>query len=127
LIARDALRADAYGGLSFGPGAKAILKGEESLTIAVPPPRRRSSRRRGSDGPADPLFEALRLRRRELAAEAGVPPYVIFHDSTLRGIAEAKPASLSELSRVQGVGEAKLKRYGEAMLATVAGFREAAE
>ena len=126
LIARDALRADAYGGLSFGPGARPILKGEESLTIAVPPPRKRRDRRRGSDGPTDPLFEALRARRRELAAEAGVPPYVIFHDSTLREIAEARPATLAELSQVQGVGEAKLKRYGEAMLAAVAGFEEAA-
>jgi ATP-dependent DNA helicase RecQ len=126
LIARDALRADAYGGLSFGPGAKPILKGEESLTIAVPPPRKRSRRERGQAGPASPLFEALRARRRELADEAGVPPYVIFHDSTLREIAESRPASLAELARVQGVGEAKLKRYGEAMLAAVAGFEEAA-
>jgi ATP-dependent DNA helicase RecQ len=126
LIARDALRADAYGGLSFGPGAKPILKGEESLTIAVPPPRKRSRRERRPVGPASPLFEALRARRRELADEAGVPPYVIFHDSTLREIAESRPASLAELARVQGVGEAKLKRYGEAMLAAVAGFEEAA-
>ena len=125
LIARDALRADAYGGLSFGPAAKPILKGEESLVIAVPPPRKRRDRRRTADGPADPLFEALRARRRELAAEAGVPPYVIFHDSTLREIAEYRPASLAELARVQGVGEAKLKRYGEAMLAAVAGHEEA--
>ena len=56
LIARDALRADAYGGLSFGPGARAILKGEQQLTIAVPPPRKRRSRR-SDDGPADPVFE----------------------------------------------------------------------
>ena len=121
LIARDALRADAYGGLSFGPGAKPILKGEERLVIAVPPPRKRSRRDRAPAGPADPLFEALRARRRELAAEAGVPPYVIFHDSTLRGIAETRPATLAELARVQGVGEAKLNRSGEAMLAAVAG------
>jgi ATP-dependent DNA helicase RecQ len=126
LIARDALRADAYGGLSFGLNAKPILKGEEQLVIAVPPPRKRG-RRRDSAGPADPLFEALRAARRDLAAEAGVPPYVVFHDSTLREIAGARPASLSELARVQGVGEAKLKRYGEAMLAAVAGFEEAAE
>src|SRR5437879_10578840 len=77
LIARDALRADAYGGLSFGPGAKPILKGEQQLTIAVPPPRKRARRQR-SDGPSDPVFEALREARRKLAAEAGVPPYVIF-------------------------------------------------
>jgi ATP-dependent DNA helicase RecQ len=118
LIARDALRADAYGGLSFGPGARPILKGEQQLTIAVPPPRRRSRRER-SNGPADPLFDALREARRKLAAEAGVPPYVIFHDSTLREIAARKPKDLNELSTVQGIGAVKLERYGEAMLAAL--------
>jgi ATP-dependent DNA helicase RecQ len=118
LIARDALRADAYGGLSFGPGAKPILKGDQQVTIAVPPPRKRSSRKR-LDGPADPLFDALREARRRLAADAGVPPYVIFHDSTLREIAARKPNDLNELSTVQGVGATKLERYGKAMLAAL--------
>jgi ATP-dependent DNA helicase RecQ len=119
LIARDALRADAYGGLSFGPGAKPILKGEQQLTIAVPPARRRSSRNR-YDGPADPLFDRLRETRRKLAAESGVPPYVVFHDSTLREISTRKPRDLHELSKVQGVGAAKLERYGAAMLEALA-------
>ena len=119
LIARDALRADAYGGLSFGPGARPILKGEQALTIAVPPPRKRASRKR-FDGPADPLFDALREARRKLAADSGVPPYVVFHDSTLREIAAARPATLAELANINGVGDAKLARYGSAMLAAVA-------
>jgi len=120
LIAGDALRADAYGGLSFGPGARPILKGEQQLTIAVPPPRKRRVRGRGDESP-DPLFDALREARRTLASEAGVPPYVIFHDSTLREIAATKPSDLNELSRVQGVGAVKLERYGPAMLAALAG------
>jgi ATP-dependent DNA helicase RecQ len=119
LIARDALRADAYGGLSFGPGAKPILKGEESVTIAVPPPRRKGRRRDRREGPADPLFDALRAARREIAAQSGVPPYVVFHDSTLREIASLKPRNLNELAKIQGVGAAKLERYGEAMLAVL--------
>ena len=118
LIARDALRADAYGGLSFGPGARPILKGEQELTIAVPPKRGR--RRERPSGPADPLFDALREVRRSLAVEAGVPAYVVFHDSTLREIAAARPATLAELGRINGVGRTKLERYGEAMLAAVA-------
>jgi len=97
------------------PEAKPILKGEEQLTIAVPPPRKRAGRKR-FDGPPDPLFDALREARRKLAAEAGVPPYVIFHDSTLREIASKRPRDLDELSTVQGVGAVKLERYGEAML-----------
>jgi ATP-dependent DNA helicase RecQ len=115
LLARDALRADDYGGLSFGPGAKAILKGEEQVSVVVPPKRSRR-KRGGGDHPHDPLFEALRECRRELASTAGVPPYVIFHDSTLREMAEAKPRSLGALARVSGVGAAKLERYGDAFL-----------
>ena len=118
LIARDALRADGYGGLSFGPGARPILKGEQELVIAVPPKRRRDRRR--DSGPADPVFEALREARRALAAEAGVPPYIIFHDSTLREIAATRPATVAELAQVNGVGRAKLERYGAAVLAALA-------
>jgi ATP-dependent DNA helicase RecQ len=62
------------------------------------------------------LFDALREARRKLASEAGVPPYVIFHDSTLREIAATKPSDLNALGRVQGVGAVKLERYGAAML-----------
>jgi ATP-dependent DNA helicase RecQ len=61
----------------------------------------------------------LRETRRQLAAAAGVPPYVIFHDSTLREIAEQRPQNLAELARINGVGETKLARYGEAMLAAL--------
>jgi ATP-dependent DNA helicase RecQ len=122
LMARDALRADDYGGLSFGPGAKPILKGAETLEIVLPPKRAKRRDRTVREYPHDPLFEALRARRRELAAEAGVPPYVIFHDSTLREMAELKPTTLHALARVSGVGEAKLERYGAAFVAVIAGF-----
>ena len=123
LMARDALRADDYGGLSFGRSAKAILKGEEKVEIVVPPRRTKRRERKGAaDYPHDPLFEALRARRRELAAEAGVPPYVVFHDSTLREMAEGKPTSIQALGRVGGVGAAKLEKYGVAFVEVIAGF-----
>jgi ATP-dependent DNA helicase RecQ len=123
LMARDALRADEYGGLSFGPGAKAILKGEEQLVIAVPPKTKRA-RRREEQG-HDPLFEALRGWRRQRAKEQGVPPYVIFHDSTLREVAARKPSSLSALSAVEGIGDTKLERHGESLLDALARAMEA--
>ncbi|HEY0446492.1 MAG TPA: DNA helicase RecQ [Allosphingosinicella sp.] len=126
LLARDALRADDYGGLSFGPAAKPILKGEEEVAIVLPPKRTRSRRERTADQPHDPLFEALRERRRDLAREAGVPPYVIFHDSTLREMAEAKPTNLGALARISGVGAAKLERYGAAFVEVVTAFGEGA-
>ena len=124
LLARDAFRADPYGGLSFGPAAKPILRGEEKLELVLPPKRaaRKRRERAGADFPHDPLFEALRARRRDLAKEAGVPPYVIFHDSTLREMAELRPETLHALSRVSGVGQAKLERYGEAFVEVVRGF-----
>jgi ATP-dependent DNA helicase RecQ len=120
LLARDALRADAYGGLSFGPGARALLKGEERLELVLPP-RKVRARRRGSeaDPEGDPLFEALRARRRDLAKEAGVPPYVVFHDSTLREMAALKPGSLAAMATVPGVGAAKLERYGESFVEVI--------
>ena len=120
LMARDALRSDDYGGLSFGPGAKPILKGEQAVVIAVPPARTRKARRASADFPHDPLFEALRAWRRDRAKEQGVPPYVIFHDSTLRAVAAARPASLGGLSQIEGIGDTKLQRHGESLLAAVA-------
>lgn len=120
LLARDALRADDYGGLSFGPGASPILKGEETVEIVVPPRRQRRQRGGGGANPdGDPLFDALRARRRELALEGGVPPYVIFHDSTLREMAALRPASLRALSEVSGVGQAKLDKYGAAFVEVI--------
>jgi ATP-dependent DNA helicase RecQ len=120
LLARDALRADEYGGLSFGPAARPILKGEQAVAIAVPPPRRKRDRRGAGDLPHDPLFEALRAWRRERASEQGVPPYVIFHDSTLRAVAAARPATREALSRIEGIGDTKLERHGESLLGALA-------
>ena len=123
LLLRDALRTNDHGGLEFGPGARGILKGEAELALVLPPKRERR-RGRGSGGGApnpigDPLFEALRERRRELAKEAQVPPYVIFHDSVLREMAAAKPASLTQMSSISGVGARKLDAYGDAFLQVI--------
>jgi ATP-dependent DNA helicase RecQ len=70
---------------------------------------------------AAPLFETLRAWRSATAKEQGVPPYVVFHDKTLREIATRRPSSLAELGTVSGVGENKLAKYGEQILETLAG------
>ena len=62
------------------------------------------------------VLDRLRRWRLETARAAGVPAYVVFHDATLAAIASARPASLAELLRVSGVGESKLRRYGEEIL-----------
>jgi ATP-dependent DNA helicase RecQ len=74
---------------------------------------------------AVPVFEQLRAWRAATAKEQGMPAYVIFHDATLRQIAAESPSTLAELATVNGVGEAKLARYGQQILDTLtAGEKE---
>jgi DNA helicase II / ATP-dependent DNA helicase PcrA len=68
----------------------------------------------------EPLFAALKAWRRERAKADGVPAYVVFHDRTLQEIARRRPDSVAALSAVSGVGPAKLERYGDELLATLA-------
>lgn len=119
LLVRDALRTTEHGGLELGPEARAILRDEQRVQLIVPPRGERRKRYNEANPVGDPLFEALRARRRELAQEADVPPYVIFHDSTLREIAEARPRNLDEMARISGVGLRKLEAYGEAFVDVV--------
>ena len=122
LQARGSLVANEHGGLRLGGDARAILKGEQPVTIVEPPKSgqaRRRERNRLANPVGDPLFEALRKLRRELAAEARLPPYVIFNDATLREMAAVRPSTPAELGEVKGVGSRKLEAYGEAFLAVI--------
>jgi ATP-dependent DNA helicase RecQ len=65
------------------------------------------------------LWEALRACRQRLAAEHNVPPYVIFHDATLLQMVELRPASAAALLDINGVGRAKLERYGERFIEVI--------
>jgi len=119
LMAREALATTEHGGLMFGPAGRAVMKGEVPVLMAEPPAR--TQRRGRADGAAanpvgDPLFEALRGVRRDLANEAGVPPYVVFHDAVLRAMAADRPASRAELAQIPGVGAKKLEAWGDAFL-----------
>jgi ATP-dependent DNA helicase RecQ len=81
--------------------------------------KRRSGERLGVEAADAPLFEALRAWRRERAAEQRVPPYVIFHDTTLSAIARERPANADALATISGVGLTKLQRYGTDVLMLV--------
>ena len=130
LVALGLLEVDieGHGSLFLTDASRPVLRGEQPVALREDVVRRRE---RGaparSGGPApvalsaddQPLFEALRGLRAELAREQSVPAYVIFHDATLRAIAERRPRSLGELGTLPGVGSAKLERYGEQVLATV--------
>ncbi len=131
LVALELLTADAdgYGSLKLGPDCRAVLRGERRVELrrdpAAPRGRAKGEKRKapGSglvEGPADAaLFDRLRARRMELARAQGVPPYVIFHDSTLAEMARRRPRDSLALSTVPGVGAAKLARYGDAFLAVI--------
>ncbi|HZC40993.1 MAG TPA: DNA helicase RecQ [Streptosporangiaceae bacterium] len=120
-----------YGTLALTPASSGVLRKEREVMLRrdpAPPPRAARARAgaRGAaepaalDGPAAATFERLRGWRAATAKEQGVPAYVIFHDATLREISAARPASLAELGTVSGVGEAKLARYGQHILDTLA-------
>ena len=119
---------EGHGGLRLGPDARDVLRGERSVELRRDPARRRLKKTsKVGKAPAvldDPddeaLFQALRARRMEVAKAQGVPPYVIFHDSSLREMALRKPRDLVDMAQIPGVGQAKLERYGDGFLAAIA-------
>jgi ATP-dependent DNA helicase RecQ len=122
LQARGAMVANEHGGLKLAGDARAIMRGDQNIQIAIV--KHDTKRRAGRpDNPiGNPLFEALRAKRRALAEDVGVPPYVIFHDATLREMALTKPTNIHALGRISGVGARKLEAYGEDFLSVIAQF-----
>jgi ATP-dependent DNA helicase RecQ len=122
LVAHGFLYADtaSFGALKPTEAARPVLRGEQRLELrrATAPQRRRGAPKTRGDGAANdsPLLAALRAWRRETAAAQNVPAYVVFHDSTLRALADIVPSSAAELLDVPGIGAAKAERYGEAIL-----------
>jgi ATP-dependent DNA helicase RecQ len=122
LVACGLLEVEAeFGSLRLTEGSRAVLRGERRLQLRKEQRERRERERSPRSGVAVeaadlPRFQALRDLRAQLAREQNVPAYVIFHDSTLRTIAEQQPATLDDLARVGGIGGAKLARYGERVL-----------
>lgn len=127
LVAASVLEVDAegHGSLRLTPSAKPVLQGQQTLLLRKDSPKLRQ--RSGGTSPAaaevpetdQPLFQALRRLRAQLAKEQNVPAYVIFHDATLRNIAQQRPTDLRALARVGGVGGSKLDRYGPALIDVV--------
>jgi ATP-dependent DNA helicase RecQ len=119
---------DGYPVLSLNAASWEVLRDQRRVQIsqapAKPPARDRAASPLSSPAASEEgreLFETLRALRKRLADAQGMPPYVIFHDSTLREIAERRPATLGEFAGIRGVGEAKLARYGEEFVAAVRG------
>ncbi len=126
LIARGLLAVDleGHGALKFTDACRPVLRGEERLMLrreAKPAKTKKTKLTRAARGPFSQetdqrLWEALRSRRLEIAKAQGVPPYVVFHDATLREIVQHHPQTLEGLAHISGIGERKLAAYGEDFL-----------
>ncbi len=121
---------DGFGSLRLGAGSAPLLRGETTLSLRMEAPRKAVRKERGNRaGAAAPValgddaqrrFDALRAWRGDSARSQNLPAYVIFHDATLREIALQAPSDLDALAQVNGVGAAKLERYGGALLEVLA-------
>ena len=113
---------DGYPVLVLNQDSWSVLRGERKVTIAAAAKRERRAKKSSSpitSSAQDPLFDRLRALRKRLADEAGVPPYVIFHDATLREMSQRHVTSLEEFARIPGVGATKLAKYGEAFVSEI--------
>jgi len=118
-----------HGGLALAPAAAEILRGTRTVRFRLDPrrptrqspkPDRKIAEATELDSGARALWEALRAWRLEEARRQELPPYVIFHDSTLLEVARRRPISLTSLATIPGVGASKLERYGSTIIGLVA-------
>jgi ATP-dependent DNA helicase RecQ len=128
LLARDG---DPYPVLRLTTAGASLLRGEGDCVLyreAKPPGSKKRSRSTIRDtvtlGVDADLFDVLRDVRLRLARERGVPPYVIFHDTTLRDMVERRPKTVDDLHEVYGVGAKKAADFGDAFLDAIRTFRK---
>ena len=128
LVVQGFLRVDAarFGALVLTKESREVLRGEQDVRLREDPVVVRSRKtKRSASRDADieivdiVLWEALRECRQQLAAEHNVPPYVVFHDSTLRQMVNERPTDPEALLEISGVGQAKLEKYGETFLGVI--------
>ena len=122
------MEGDGYSVLKLSAESRRVLIDGESVTLTKLPDVLKGARsgtkaKAGDDAAFDhELFEILRDTRKTIADDEGLPPYVIFHDATLKEMATFYPVSPEQLAEVSGVGEVKLKKYGERFLSCITGY-----
>jgi ATP-dependent DNA helicase RecQ len=124
LVARGHLSVDLeqFGALRLEEKCRPLLRGEQAIELRRDTRGKNIKLQTKTELPSDidiALWEALRDRRRTLAEEQGVPPYVIFHDRSLKEMCALLPSNPMQFGRITGVGERKLDKYGEAFLAVI--------
>ena len=134
LVASGLLTVDeeGHGTLQLTDKARPVLRGEERFLLRIAPKAERKSKSKREGKGAAPasvatadqnLFAALKALRLKLAHEAKLPPYVICHDTTLIELSAKRPSTEEQLHGIAGLGASKIKRYGAALLATIASFK----
>ena len=112
-----------HGALCLTEKCRLILRGEQNLELRKQVKQEKTTKDKKQKlavRPQDqPLWDALRALRMVLAEEAGVPPYVIFHDATLQEMVKKRPLTEQAINSISGVGGQKLARYGQAFLAEI--------
>lgn len=124
LASRGMVRIDLEGhnGISLDPRCRSVLRGEEVFLFRKDRLAKKTTRKRrkkkemGLDAMQASLFERLRQHRLELSRQLEVPPYTIFHDSTLVEMSQLKPQTLSQMAMISGVGQKKLEKWGQGFL-----------
>jgi ATP-dependent DNA helicase RecQ len=133
LVAANMLTVDmnGFGSLCLTEKSHPVLRGEQGILFRSEPDKpekkAKSALKRNQKilpTPSDSLWQALKAKRLELAHDQGVPPYVIFHDSSLIEIHDKKPRTLNEFAVISGVGDSKLQRYGNIFMEVIALFEE---
>ena len=124
LVARGymSVNLERYGALALEEKCRPVLRGEETIQLRRDIKRKTIRQHTQTSLAADidvALWEALRECRRLFAEELGVPPYVIFHDSTLQEMCSMLPQNMEEFHLINGVGERKMEKYGPAFMAVI--------
>ena len=117
-----AVDTEGYGALQLTEQCRPLLRGEQNLQLSVlqkQPESRRQQITSEVEEENQELWQALRACRKQLADENNVPPFVIFHDTTLKEIMIARPQTRQQMLMINGVGDQKLEKYGEPFMAVI--------
>ena len=120
------VEAESHGSLTLTEKCRPVLRGEQKLALRKQTKEEKLATEKKKKSPVrpqdEPLWDALRALRTQLAEDSGVPPYVIFHDATLMEMIKKRPVEIGDMRYISGVGDQKIKRYGQVFLAEIAKY-----
>jgi len=131
LVAKGFVEVDfeGYGAFKLTEKCRPVLRGEQTLMfrkdiVQEKGKRNKAEKRAAVQGKNNLLWEALRAKRREIADDQDVPPFVVFHDATLMAMMDEMPGNLQQMSYISGIGDKKLELYGNKFLEVLQGYSE---